>query len=222
MGKFLKEDGHWSLGVPQFIGTLWAIWNTRNDQVFRHTRATLQMLRVHEEEGYSQHTEFSAADHPGLQPPPAPNLDLPPGFHIANLGRDKNGTSKLTIQIDGSWDAKSGRGGAAWVVCNHQQIMHRQGVLTYAHSALQTETIACLNAVRWARTASVTNLVINTDSQLLFKLLASPRPDDITLRYTLNAIKEEASTFTWCCIRKVSRAHVQRFDDCDNVKILRI
>ena len=34
IGKFLKEDGYQGLRVPLFIGTLWAIWKTWNDQVF--------------------------------------------------------------------------------------------------------------------------------------------------------------------------------------------
>lgn len=46
--------------------------------------------------------------------------------------------------------------------------------------------------------------------QILVKLLASPRTDDIKLKYTLNAIKEEASSFSWCCVRKVNRNQVQQ------------
>lgn len=44
MGKFISEDGYGGTRVPQFIGTLWAIWNTRNEQVFRQVRANLQTL----------------------------------------------------------------------------------------------------------------------------------------------------------------------------------
>lgn len=56
LGKFLKEDGCWRTRVPTFISTLWEIWNTRNDQVFRQVRATLQRLPDHAEEGSRQHT----------------------------------------------------------------------------------------------------------------------------------------------------------------------
>lgn len=125
----------------------------------------------------------------GQNPPPAPNIDLPLGFHLTNLGRSKRGSPEFSIQIDGAWDAKTGLGGAAWVVCNQQQTLHRQGVFLYAQSAMQTEATTCLHAVRWARTAPVTSILINTDSLLLIKYLESTRSPDISIRHTLNAIR---------------------------------
>ena len=44
IGKFRKEDGYGGIRLPAFINTLWALWTTRNTQVFRQVRATLQTL----------------------------------------------------------------------------------------------------------------------------------------------------------------------------------
>lgn len=166
IGKFLQEDGYWGSRLPQFISTLWAIWNTRNNHIFRQVQANLQTLKVHEEEGNRQHTSFIAADHSVARPPPAPNYDLPPGFHLTNIGRLQQGTADISIQIDGSGDKKSGLGGAAWVVSHQQLIIHRQGIFLYASSALQTEAVACLHATRWARSSSFASILINTYSAL--------------------------------------------------------
>lgn len=87
IGKFLREDGYRGCRLSQFINTLFAIWNTRNDQIFRHSRATLQKLQLHVDNGFRQHTIFSTATNYDARPPPAPNYDLPPGFHIVQLGR---------------------------------------------------------------------------------------------------------------------------------------
>lgn len=134
----------------------------------------------------------------------------PPGFNIANLGRLRHGTPSISIQIDGSWEANTRYGGAAWVVYDHQQVIHRQGLFLDASSALQTEAVACLQATRWASSTSFSNILTNTDSALLVNFLKPLRTSDITIDHTLNEIRRGASAFTWFQVRKVSRDHIQQ------------
>lgn len=87
LDKFVKEDGIEGTRLPQFIGTLWAIWKSRNEQVFRQIRATEEVFQLHIRDSYHQHTWFIEDDHPRRTPPPAPNYGPPPGFWSINLGR---------------------------------------------------------------------------------------------------------------------------------------
>lgn len=48
--RFIKANGAHSYRVPLFVGILWAIWKTRNDQIFRNQRATLIALSTHMQE----------------------------------------------------------------------------------------------------------------------------------------------------------------------------
>lgn len=91
-----------------------------------------------------------------------------------------------------------------------QQRLHRQGMFLYASFALQTEAVVCLQATRWARTTSFSNILIVTDYVLLFRFLDSLRNADISIGHTLNAIRENAAEFTWYRIMKVSRDQVHQ------------
>ena len=173
-------------------------------------RATAARLQAHVENGTQQHLTFINLDPIRDTPPPAPNYDLPPGFNIANLGRRSSGIPSVSIQIDGSWDANTMYGGAAWVVYDHQQVIYSQGLFLYASSALQTEAVACLQATKCASSALLPNILINTDSALLVNYLKSVSTSDVTIDHTLNEIRREASGFNWFQIRKVSRDAVQQ------------
>ena len=79
----------------------------------------------------------------------------------------------------------------------------------YAASALQTEAMACLSAIRWARTTNFSQILVITDSVVLVQFLRSQTMADITIHHTLKDIREEAGTFQWCRILKVHRGQVQ-------------
>lgn len=143
-------------------------------------------------------------------PTPAPDYGSPPGFILTNLGRLQQGISDIIIQIDGSWDANTGFGGASLVVTQNMHHLHRQGVFLYASSALYSEVVACLYAIKWVRTTRYSNVLITTDSVLLVRYLESKKTTYITMRHTLNAVREEASTLQWCRIMKVSRDQVHQ------------
>ncbi|XP_019107887.1 uncharacterized protein LOC109136340 [Beta vulgaris subsp. vulgaris] len=209
-GKYLKEDGYGGLRLPQFIGTLWAIWKARNAQIFRQVRATLEEVRVNAREGEQNHARFIANDSPSIIPPPAPNYESPPGFIFTCLGQSEIGNSDIIIQTDGSWDKNSGFGGAAYVAHQQGQLIGSQGAFLYAFSALQTEVAACLLAIRWARTTTFSRILLITNSMALVQFLRNPSHADINIQHTLTDIREEASTILWCRILKVHRVQVQQ------------
>ena len=76
MAKFIQEDGMRSPRIPKFIGTLWAIWKTRNGQVFRNIRATEEVFNNNIRASHIQHSKFIAEDRPPLLPPLPPTTDL--------------------------------------------------------------------------------------------------------------------------------------------------
>lgn len=78
-----------------------------------------------------------------------------------------------------------------------------------ATSALQTETVACFAAIKWARTLHLTNILILTDSTLLVTLLGSNSADDISIHHTLQDIRTEAGKIQRCRLMKVNREQVQ-------------
>ena len=186
------------LWLPKFIGTLWAIWKTRNGQVFRHIRATEEVFRTHIRDSRLQHSKFIEDDHPPMIPPPAPNYGHPPSFFTINLGSLPGANPKVVIQIDGSWDKSTGHGGAAWVATQRLIPLQSQGLFLLAASALRTETEACLSAIKWARALTLTNILILTNSTLLVTVLGSNSKDDISIHHTLNAIRAEAGRIQRC------------------------
>lgn len=209
IGNLIIEDGHNGSRLPTFLGTLWAIWKTRNHQIFRNVRATLHILSAYVQESDRQHQLFMGTDSFPLDIPPAPNEVDPPGFLSHNLGMAHHGNPEIMIQLDGSWDAKFGTAGLAWVVHVSNHCIYRKGLFFYALSALHTEAQACLQAIRWARENHYQNILLNTDSVLLVQYLRSTKQVDITIQHTLASIKAEAAHLNWCCLLKVSRQQVQ-------------
>ena len=215
--KFIKEDGLQSPRVPLFIGILWAIWKTRNDQVFRNQRATLATLVAHMQDSEDQHHKFTLQ---GAQATSSRNLRdaiHPPGFSSVNLGGSYASGPPIVIQTDGSWDAESGHGGAGWVpFIQPTQGDYKFGVFMFASSAIHTEAAACLHALRWAGSNSLFNVVIFTDSARLVDFAEFRTTPDISIQHMLNDIWEAASSLHWCCLVKVTRSQVQQAHEIAN------
>lgn len=70
ISKLIEKDGFNETRLPTFICTLWAIWKTRNNQIFRQTRATLQILSAYAQESVRQHGIFILKDPPSAGLPP--------------------------------------------------------------------------------------------------------------------------------------------------------
>lgn len=208
--KYIKEDGFHGLRLPLFIGTLWAVWKTRNNQVFRQVRATLEVFNVYLTEGMHDHTLFTANGVPTITTHTAPNFTNPPGFIATDLGQVNSNVFDLIIQIDGSWDKSTGQGGVAWVATQHMNPIQSNGKFIYASTAIQTEAMACLEALRGVLASAFTRIMIVTDSEILVRSLASQMPSDISILHTIGDIRATSASIHSCRILKVSRTQVQQ------------
>ncbi|XP_010676995.1 uncharacterized protein LOC104892705 [Beta vulgaris subsp. vulgaris] len=208
--KYLKEDGYRGLRVPIFIGTLWAIWKTRNEQIFRQGRTMLDAYNSNISESRQLHKRYIVDDVLIGDPPPAPNLIHPPGFIFTDLRHGQMGVPDLIIRIDGSWDHFNGHGGFAWVAHCHRHHIRSHGSFMQASSTLHTESMACLSALRWITTTSFSRILLLTYSEQLVRNLVPNTPADISISHTLSGIIEASTGLHSCRIIKVSRGQVQQ------------
>lgn len=206
---FYKEDGIQGVRLPKFVGTLWSIWICRNEQIFHNRRPTMQSIRLQLQLNASQHDIFSTPPRAQTSSPHTIELDLPPGFHCAHIGRTNHGPPPIPVQIDGSWDRVTHMGGTAWVVAA-TRINSQQGKFCYATSALGTEAAACLMAIAWAKEANHMDVVVLTDSSMLVQLLRSEGRRDIHSKWTIQQILHLANSFNTCKVIKVHRNQVQQ------------
>ena len=203
---FRKEDGHQGSRLPLFIAIVWAIWCSRNAYVFRQQVRDMASVQALLSTGLQQHEHFAEGlpiNHTHTQDPPTP-----PGFLVANLGQNLQGAPQIHIQTDGSWYRHTGLGSAAWIsTATIGHSISTQGHASFHHfgSALQSETVACLKALLWAKTKHNHSLAISSDSANLVHSLNSRHIHDIGTHHTITDIRATAKTFRWCCITKVPR-----------------
>ncbi|XP_048497938.1 uncharacterized protein LOC125496502 [Beta vulgaris subsp. vulgaris] len=87
-------------GIHTFIGTLWTIWLSRNNQVFRHQRPTERSISVVHQDSIQQHRCY-AQQHRD----PTRNLldpSFPPGFQGVHLGQQPSSLFSLTVFVAGT------------------------------------------------------------------------------------------------------------------------
>ncbi|XP_010677737.1 uncharacterized protein LOC104893339 [Beta vulgaris subsp. vulgaris] len=203
---FSKEDIHPSR-LPKFVGALWSIWKSRNDQVFQTHRPTIQSLVIQLQESDKQHDIFLAQTHDPTRNPRDPNT--PPGFCYVQLGQRLSAARPSTVQIDGSWDRRTNAGGVAWATTfDPDFIQAQQGRFFFALSALATEATTCLNSLLWAKSTRQLNIKILTDPSVLVQLLQAENHQDISLKWTILRIRILGKTFTSCQLQKVYRLQV--------------
>ena len=99
---FRDKEGLHSPTLARFLGTLWAIWITRNHQVFRQTCASLEGLHIQVDLVMKQHEVFSATTTMVDATFPT-NDEIPPGFFLIDIGRLSSAQPQLIFRIDGSW-----------------------------------------------------------------------------------------------------------------------
>lgn len=193
--------------LPKFVGTLWAIWLTRNGQIFRHIRASKEAFQSHLDTGQKQHMVFTTLDLSILSPDIG--CGPPPGFNYAHFGSFTLSYAPLIIRIDGAWDKITHRAVAAWVAELHSHVSTaRQAHMFRSTSAVQTEAMACLLAIQWAVSTSAGNIIIYTDSNLLVGFLADRIRPSPSVSHTVRDIQRMASSFEYCRVMKVTRDEV--------------
>lgn len=110
---FVIKEGLQNAAHPGFFGTLWAIWKTRNSQIFDNSRATMEELYAHVELGQAQHQLFIEKP---IQPTrPSLLAGPPPGYHYVTFGLFSEEAIDILIRSDDSWEKDSHNAVAAWV-----------------------------------------------------------------------------------------------------------
>ncbi|XP_056691659.1 uncharacterized protein [Spinacia oleracea] len=209
-----RQDGKNSQRTVYFITTMWALWISRNNRVFKSTQAGVSGVLSIITEGLKQqgilctHTSSLRFLHPPERDP-----IYPPGFFRKIIADSGMVGSISVIQVDGSWHKNSRIAGMGWYwECDNLTV---DGILGgacvgTAESALHTEVVACLMAFRWCVQATLENVTILTDSQRLVEMLQIGASIDVHLLWTVEEILRLGTTFNWCSIQKVDRHQVQK------------
>lgn len=161
--------------IPSFVSTLWAIWITRNNQVFRQQRTTIELLQHHMDENMNQHMIF-ANTCPGKRF----QLHLVFSWLISDKHNEPPRKGKSFWMVLG--EKNLNMGGAAWVatVLSTQTLYH-QGKYFFASSTLLTKAHACLLAILWAKATNFSRLLIYSDFLNLVQQLISHHRVDIKI-----------------------------------------
>ncbi|KNA13656.1 hypothetical protein SOVF_114640, partial [Spinacia oleracea] len=134
----------------------------------------------------------------------------PPGYNMVHIGREKVFHNNFVVQVDGSWDRKSGKAG--WGMTVSTNGITGDEVATGQHgravSSDHAEAKACLLALTWASNRQISQIRINTDSTALVSYLRMGKVSDISIIGTIGDIKALGSTFRQCTILKVPRDEV--------------
>lgn len=170
--EYTKKEGPNSSILPKFIGVLWAIWRTRNDQVFRLIRASLEAIKRYIEERKEHHLIFVSDEkrpHPHYL-----NKGPQSGFINAKFSSPPHHNPDVLLRVDGAWDKSTHRAAVAWIAqIPDSQTHSSQAQILRASSALQAEAMTCLFALRWAHASFPSKVLLFTDFEMLVRLIGS-------------------------------------------------
>ncbi|XP_056689042.1 uncharacterized protein [Spinacia oleracea] len=207
---FHSKDGIDSLRIDGFVAVLWSLWTTRNSRIFRdengHARLVLQNVdRILE----------SSRTFKSIKPSLPQNNQgghVPPGFDLVQLGTFTDRFSNSILQVDGSWEKKTGQSGGGWVYKFHNDAPFQPGGGFYgcANSAIQVETETCLKAMQWVKQQKRSEIFIMTDSSVLVSTLRNAMTVDVTISWMIRKIKQLALSFHICTIIKVERKDIHQ------------
>lgn len=190
------------------MAALWTIWILRNEQVFRQVRPTSASIQRHLQLSDEQHARFMGEqiEHPRTTEDPS----TPPGFYQAQIGTRNAGECHYTLQISATWDKHNFSTGLGWIILDPSNAtMRKVGCFSYASSALAAESLACLKAIHWAKTEGYRNINLMTSSYRLIQILRTTNYQDITIKWTIDAIRSTASNNLYCQITQVGQSQLQ-------------
>lgn len=176
-------------------------------EVFRQIRPSLNSIQILLLKSDQEHAVFIAERSEPSRNPRDPTTPL--GFNLVHIGQQSWGESPITIQIHAAWDKYKLSTGFAWVLYSAFVINQREyGGFSYASSAVAAEAMACRKALSWARQVGCTNLTIFTTSCQLLQILRSRDYGEISIKWTIEAIKNLALSFTMFQVVRVSNAQI--------------
>ncbi|XP_056698746.1 uncharacterized protein [Spinacia oleracea] len=183
---FISVDGKFSDRVVTFIATLWAIWITRNERVFRSNAGDITVFQIQFKLALEQHNVFRGKDdgNLGFLHPPEHKQDYPPRFYFANIGMEITlPTSTTVILIDGAWNKDTFRAGMGWVLKQRQ-----------------SDDMEIIGGCDYG--------LVYTDSTNLVSYLRKQVKPNIQLLWTIDTIFEVGKRFKKCIIYKVHRDQI--------------
>ncbi|XP_021843644.2 uncharacterized protein [Spinacia oleracea] len=201
-----SEDGWNGERIQRFIALLWSLWKMRNARIFRgeggHPGAVLAVwdTQLKEVDTFKRRNKEDSSE----------GAREPPGFNMVHIGQAKDFCNAFVLQVDGSWDKKTGRAGWGVAVSTESQSesAEKAGQHGMAVSSDHAEAKACLLGLNWASQRQINRLRINTDSAALVSNLRLGRVVDITIMGIVEEIRNLGSTFQQCTILKVPRRNV--------------
>ncbi|XP_021866146.1 uncharacterized protein [Spinacia oleracea] len=191
---FRSKDGSDCFRIDCFVAVLWSLWTTRNNRIFRnengHARLVLQNV-----DRILDTSKLYKSCIP-IAPKENQEGEVPPGFNLVQLGILKDKLSNSVLQVDGSWEKKTGKSGGGWVYKFHDDTHFQPGGGFYgcAHSAIQVETETCLRAMQWVKQQEKSEIFIMIDSSVLISALRNAVNADVRISWMIRRIKQLAST----------------------------
>uniref|UniRef100_A0A803MBV2 RNase H type-1 domain-containing protein n=1 Tax=Chenopodium quinoa TaxID=63459 RepID=A0A803MBV2_CHEQI len=210
--QYYSLDGKGSSRITTFLATIWEIWWARNEFSFHGTRTHITRILEKVKDSIQNQRDFEHIDPQDLEflHPPEECLSRPPGYNMASIGQQEIGPSRISIQIDGAWNKTTKRRGSGWALEYNGCLTNVKGCsYGVANSALQVESIACLQAIKWRWEAGLQSIIIKTDASNLVDILHGKGPQDKTIYWTIKEISRIGHKLEWCIIRKEQRSKVE-------------
>lgn len=158
-------------------------------------RPTMDTISSRLQQSDEQHVSF--ANERGAQDRVWRDPISPSGFYQVHLGNQSTGGTPIRIQVHAVWDKGNLTTGMGWAIRDaSNQIWRKHGCFSYASSAVAASSMACLKAVNWAQMAGFTHISITTSSTELIRALQSSAHQDINIKWTIEAVRTDAASFT--------------------------
>ncbi|KAM0830575.1 hypothetical protein ACQ4PT_066116 [Festuca glaucescens] len=147
------------------VGLLWWVWQARNKVVAGDRKKLQDSIPCLARRSASEFEQFFTRDK-------QPKKQITPSW-TPPMG------DELKINIDGSFSADSRTGGWGFIIGNYngEPMGAGAGFIPHAYDVLQTEALACLSSLRWAHDWGMTNVQVETDSQLLHQAVLGDSQD---------------------------------------------
>ncbi|KNA13164.1 hypothetical protein SOVF_119240 [Spinacia oleracea] len=117
------------------------------------------------------------------------------------------------LLVDAAWGKSTRRNGRAaaaigWLLVRDHGTTHEEGECVYSHSKLQTEALAVLKGLVYARQNQVDNIVIKMGSTKLFQALKTFPNNPLEVASVCYDIINIAKSFNNCSINRCPRETV--------------
>lgn len=202
---FFMEDGARGSTLPKFIGTLWAIWCLRNNQIFRQQSLLFQCSYRQVPNNICFSHKLAVTRRGIFWIPPSPQgLMWPTQGKRLQTCHPQSYLQQEHIKIKIVKVVQHGyiRDTIDPSACD------QQGFFFYSTSTNFLEATACLRALIWAQEQQHRQVQVCTASKALIRLLRSTTQPHIHIHETIARLRDIGNQFTSCRIVHVSTTRV--------------